>query len=129
MRTALLGIALGIGLFVAGAAAQHDEHHQDKAVPPAQEKKADASKAGGMSRMPEMMVKRQQETAKLVDELVKSLAAIESEHDQAKLKAKLAAHGALLKELQAKVQSESHRMEMMHQKMMGGSNSDKADNK
>lgn len=129
MRTALLGIALGIGLFVAGAAAQHDEHHQDKAPPPAQGQKADTGKAGGMmSRMPEMM-KRQQEIGKLVDELAKSFAAIESEHDQAALKTKLAAHGALLKELQAKVQSESHRMEMMHQKMMGGSNSDKADNK
>jgi hypothetical protein len=61
----------------------------------------------------------QQETARLVDRLLASLAAIETEKDPAALKEKLAAHRALLKELQAKVEAESGRMEKMHQ-MMGG---------
>jgi len=60
------------------------------------------------------------ETGNLVDRLTKSFAAIEAEKDPAALKGKLAEHGALLKELQKNVQSQSHMMDMM-QHMMGGS--------
>jgi len=68
--------------------------------------------------MGQMMADRA-EIGKLVDELAKSFAAIEAEKDPAALKAKLAKHGKLLKELQAKVQAESKMMEHMHQMMMG----------
>ena len=68
--------------------------------------------------MGQMMADRA-EITKLIEELAKSFAAIESEQDPAALKAKLAEHGKLLKELQAKVQAESKMMEHMHGMMMG----------
>ena len=119
-KSILVAIAVATGLFVTGAVAQHEEHHQDSAVPPADK----AGKNGGMmsgdmmSQMPQMMI-GQSETAKLVDLLTKSFAVIEAEKDRAKLKDKLAEHGSLLKELQMKVQAQSHMMELM-QHMMGG---------
>lgn len=122
-RTILVAAAVTAGLFVTGAVAQHEEHHQDQVTPTAD--KADISKSGGMmsgnmmTQMPKMMM-GQTETGKLVDQLTKSLAGIEAEKDPAALKAKLAVHGALLKELQTNVQSQSHIMDMM-QHMMAGS--------
>ena len=119
-KSILIAIAVATGLFVTGAVAQHEEHHQDPAVVPADK----AGKTGGMmsgdmmSQMPQMMI-GQSETAKLVDLLTKSFAAIEAEKDRAKVKEKLAEHGSLLKELQTKVQAQSHMMERM-QHMMGG---------
>ncbi len=111
-RNMLFGIAIATGLFVTGAVGQHEEHHKDQAD----------TKTGGMmagKMMPQMMM-GQNETGKLVDQLIHSLAAIEAEKDPAALKAKLTEHGSLLKELQTKVQGQSHMMEMM-QHMMGGS--------
>jgi hypothetical protein len=60
--------------------------------------------SGGMA-----MMAQHQETAKLIDQLVASFAAIDAEKDPAVLKGKLAEHGTLLKQLQAKSQ-ESMRM-------------------
>jgi hypothetical protein len=117
MKAAIVTIA-ALGLFVAGAAAQHEGHHSDQA--PAQAGMTGPNACGPMmSQMPSMMM-GQTDSWKLVEELQKSLAAIEAEKDPAALKAKLAEHGALLKQLQAKVLSQSHRMEMM-QHMMSGS--------
>lgn len=121
MKAILLAAAIGSGLLVIGATAQHEEHHQDQAAPPPSQKdKGKPGMSGGMmSEMPQMMM-GQQETARLADELLKSFAAVQSENDPAALKTKLEAHGALLKQLQSKVQGQSHMMEMM-QHMMGGS--------
>jgi len=119
-KSILIAIAVATGLFVTGAVAQHEEHHQDPVVLQADKE----GKTGGMmsgdmmSQMPQMMI-GQSETAKLVDLLTKSFAAIEAEKDRAKVKEKLAEHGSLLKELQTKVQAQSHMMERM-QHMMGG---------
>ena len=125
-------IGVAMGLFVTDAAAQHEEHHQDQTAPPpaSATDKADTAKAGGMmsgnmmsqmmSQMPPMMM-AQNETAKLVDRLTTSLAAIEAEKNPTARKKKLAEHGLLLKELQAKVGAQSHMMDMM-QHMMGGVN-------
>jgi hypothetical protein len=66
------------------------------------------------------MMMGQNDTAKLVDQLTKSFAAIEAEKNPTARKKKLAAFGVLLKELQAKVQAQSHMMDMM-QHMMAGS--------
>ena len=132
MRTRNMVVAIGVatGLLVTGAAAQHEEHHQDQTAPPSASTtdKADTAKAGNMmsgnmmsqmmSQMPPMMM-GQNETAKLVDRLATSLAAIEAEKNPTARKKKLAEHGLLLKELQAKVGAQSHMMEMM-QHMMGG---------
>ena len=123
-------IAVATGLLVTGAVAQHEEHHQDQAAAPAD--KTDTGKTGGMmsgnmiSQMPQMMAQMpqmmmgQNETGKLVDRLMTSLAAIEAEKNPTARRKKLAEHGMLLKELQTQVQSQSHRMDMM-QHMMSGS--------
>lgn len=103
-------IALAIGFGAPNAIAQHDHHEEPAAAPT--DKSADA-KAGGM--MCGMMAEKE-EAAKIVDQLVKSFAAIEAEKDPAALKARLAAHGVLLKELQSKNQTHSQKMEMMHSK-------------
>jgi len=117
MRTTKLigAMVVGTGLFVTGAWAQHEEHHQDQAAPAAAQN--GTGKAGGM--MSGGMMMGQNDTAKLVEQLTKSFAAMEAEKDPTALKAKLAAHGVLLNELQAKVQAQSHMMDMM-QHMMGG---------
>ena len=114
-RNIFCAIAFGTCLFATNAFAQHEEHHQDQSVPAVD--KADASKAGGM--MSSCMMIGQNETGKLVEQLLKGFAAIEAEKDSTALKAKLAEHGSLLKELQTKIQTQSHMMDMM-QHMMGG---------
>lgn len=117
--TIVFAAVVTAGLFMTGAVAQHQEYHQDQAATPAD--KTDTGQTGGI--MPQMMM-GQNETAKLVDQVVKSFAAIEAEKDPTALKAKLVKHNALLKELQAKVQAQSHMMDMMQrmmQNMMGGS--------
>jgi hypothetical protein len=109
--------------------AQHEEHHQDQPAAPAD--KPDTGKTGGMisgnmmSQMPQMMAQMpqmmmgQNETGKLVDRLMTSLAAIETEKNPTARRKKLAEHGMLLKELQTQVQSQSHRMDMMQHMMFG----------
>ncbi len=117
MKTRTMIMTAAFGLLVGGAAAQHEEHHEGQAPP---QTKPGSNMCGPMmSQMPSMMT-GQTETGKLVDELQKSLAAIEAEKDPAALKVKLAEHSALLKQLQAKVQGQAHMMDMM-QHMMGGS--------
>jgi hypothetical protein len=131
-RSMVGAIAVATGLFVTGAVAQHEEHHQDQAAP------SDTNKPGGMtpgnvmSQMPQMMM-GQNETGKLVDRLMTSFAAVEAEKNPTARKEKLAKHGMLLKELQTNVQAQSHMMEMMQQmmavsmmdgKMMGGTLTD-----
>jgi hypothetical protein len=126
-RNMMVAVVVTTGLLVTGAAAQHEEHHQDQTAPPVGQ--ADTGKAGGMmsgnmmsgnmmSHMSQTMM-GQDETGKLVDQLVKSFAAIEGEKDRSALKKKLAEHGLLLKELQTRVEAQAHMMNMM-QHMMGG---------
>jgi hypothetical protein len=74
-----------------------------------------------MGQMGQMMTTRA-ELAKVTDQLVNGFAAIENEKDPAALKQKLAEHGKLLKELQTKLQGQSHMMEHMHGMMMGDRN-------
>lgn len=118
MRSVLVTAAIAAGFCVSGALAQNG---QDQASTP-------AGKSAGcgqmMSQMHCMMMGQmmtgQAETAKLVDELQKSLTAIEAaQNDPAVFKAKLAEHGELLKQLQAKVQDQSRMMDMMRHMMSG----------
>lgn len=122
MSTLIVTVAAVAGLLVAQVPAQHEEHHQDKAQRPSEPDTKSSGMMSGemMPRMMPQMMMGQTDTAKLTDVLLKSFAAIEAEKDPAALKAKLAEHGALLKQLQAKVESQSHMMEMM-QHMMSGS--------
>jgi len=62
----------------------------------------------------------QNETSQLVDRLIASLTAIELEKNSSARKQKLAEHGALLKELQTKVQAQSHMIEMMQRMTISG---------
>lgn len=112
MRSVLIRAAIVAGFCVSGALAQNG---QDQA--PAQVGRS-AGCGQAMSQMHPMMM-GQTETAKLVDELQKSLAAIEAEKDPGALKAKLAEHGELLKQLQAKIQGQSRMMDMMNHMMSG----------
>ena len=72
---------------------------------------------GMMGQMMPMMAEHAA-AAKLADQLVAGFAAIETEKDPAALKAKLAAHVKLLRELQGKLQGQSKMMEHMHGMMM-----------
>lgn len=99
--------AVGLGLLVTGAAAQHEDHHAGQTASPAE----------SSSAMPKMMAE-QKEILGLVDRLVASQSSMEAETDPAMLKQEILEHGAMLKELQTKIQSHSHQMRMMHSMMM-----------
>src|SRR5579862_6369228 len=134
MRRMSIAVAFAAvaSLFLTSAVAQHEGHNHGQAAPTGQDAQtgqaappSDKADTGGMMSK---MAKEQEETGKLVERLMKSFAAIEAEKDPTVLKEKLAAHGALLKELEAKVQAHARKMEMMHQ-MMGGSKMGGADKK
>jgi hypothetical protein len=71
-------------------------------------KSIDMGQTRGMTPMMHQMMAGHGEAAKLVDQLVASLAAIEAAKDRKARKQKLAGHGALLKELQTKLQAQNH---------------------
>jgi hypothetical protein len=102
-------LTLSLGLFGARALAQDMQHHPGHAS-------AD-NKQMMPGKMPQMMT-TQHEAATLADQLLKSFAAIKGEKDPAVLQNKLEEHQALLRELQAKLQTQSQMMEKMHGQMM-----------
>jgi hypothetical protein len=112
LRMWVISVAMATGVFATGALAQHEGHQPNQTAPPA-DKAGPHSMAGMMAEM-----QGQQEAVRLVDRSLASLDAIEAEKDPAALREKLAAHRALLKELQAKIEAQSSRMEKMH-RMMG----------
>ena len=122
MRTGVMVIAVAVatGLLVTAAVAQHEGHHEDQATPLPD--KTDTAQTGGMtsSKMMFQTMTGQSEIGKLVDQLMKSFAAIESEDDPAALREKLAEHGLVLSKLQTTVQAQSRRMDMMQNMMSGG---------
>lgn len=102
-------------LMVDGAVAQHEGH----GAPPA-DKSAAQPTNDAKHEMKGGMMAEHAEAAKLADQLVAGFAAIENEKDPAALQAKLAEHGKLLKDLQAKLQGPAKKMENMKGKMMMG---------
>jgi hypothetical protein len=122
MRTGVMVIALAVAtsLLVTAALAQHEGHHEDQAVPPPD--KTDTGKTGGIisAKMMSQTMTGQGETGKLVDQLMNSFAAIETENDPTALREKLVEHGLLLTKLQTTVQAQSRRMDMMQNMMSGG---------
>ena len=121
-KTIAMTPALSTGLLVTGAGAQYEQHHSDQTSAPADKDKMMMTPG----KMPQMMT-TQQEVTTLANQLLKSFAAIENEKDPVVLQKKLAEHGALLKELQTKLQEQSQVMEKMRGQMimmghmMGGS--------
>jgi hypothetical protein len=108
-KTIAMTLTLSTGLLVIGAFAQNAQHHSGQAP---------AGNSEMMSgKMPPMMT-TQREAGTLADQLLKSFAAIKDERDPAVLQKKLEEHGALLKELQAKLQTQSQMMEKMRGQMM-----------
>jgi hypothetical protein len=126
MRNIFLVSVFAVGtLLVTGAIAQHEEHHQDQATPPA-DKSAAMPRMGQTGQMGQMMgqmmpmMAAHNEAAKLADQLVNGFAAIENEKNAKERAEKLAEHGKLLRELQANLKGQSQMMEHMHGMMMGG---------
>jgi len=130
MRNIFLVSVFAVGtLLVPGAIAQHEEHHGTQAAP-APDKSAAMPMGQMMTQMNQMtgqmtgqigqMMTTRAEVAKLTDQLVNGFAAIENEKDAKVRSEKLAEHGKLLKELQAKLQGQSQMMERMQGMMMGG---------
>jgi hypothetical protein len=99
----IVTLAFATGLFATGAVAQHEDHQNGQ---------SDAPKTNKMMSHMQQMRMGQDETRKLLDQLLTSFAAIEAEKDPVALKQKLAEHGALLKKLQTQVQARSHMMDM-----------------
>jgi hypothetical protein len=108
-KTIAMTLTLSTGLLVTGALAQNVQHHSGQG--PADNNETMSGK------MPQMMT-TQREVSTLVNQLLKSFAAIKDEKDPAVLKNKLDEHEALLKELQAKLQTQSEMMEKMRGQMM-----------
>ena len=118
IRNPVIAIAMATALSATGALAQHAENHTDQAAPAVTAMdRSDAGKAGGM--MSGGMLMGQNEIGKIVEQLIQSFAAIQAEKDPTAIKAKLVQHGALLKELQAKVQDQAHMMDVMQHMMVG----------
>ena len=112
MRNIFLVSVLAVATLLAiGAVGQ-------QATPPP-DKSAGMPMNGMMGQMMPMMAAHA-EAAKMVDQLVNGFAAIENEKDAKVRDEELAEHGRLLKELQAKLQTQTPMMEHMHGMMMGG---------
>ena len=109
-NTILATLVLGLlSSFVIRAVAQSPEHHPGQM--------GQSGMSGGMMSHDMMaqhqkMMTQHEEMGKLIDQAVKSFAALENEKDPALFKKGLAEHGALLKELQSKFQQNSGMMEM-----------------
>jgi len=104
----LAAMVVTAGLFITGVLAQHEGHQQGQASTPADQ--GGKMMCGNMASDMSKMAMGQDATARIADQLQKSFAAIQAEQDPAALKEKLAAHGALLKELQDSLQAKSHSM-------------------
>jgi hypothetical protein len=108
----IMSLLVGVlSLFLAGAAAQHSEHH------PGQSGNEPRMSGGMMSHdmmaQYQKMMTQHQEMGKLLDQLVKNYAALENERDAALVTKKLKENNALLKQLQSKFQQGSGKMGMM----------------
>lgn len=130
MRTrTIITAVVGAGLLLTGAMAQQEEHQNAMCGNTAEMTCCNSMPgmtAPGMTgMMPQMMPMMHQmmadngETAKLLDQVVNSFAAIQAEKDPVVIKQKLAEQGALLKELQAKLQAQTQTMQQRMGPMMG----------
>lgn len=108
-RTMIAALLLAaLSLFAFRATAQQSEPHQGGMM------------SQDMMTQHQKMMTRHQEMGNLIDQLVKSFSALETEKDPALLKKKLAEHGALLKEMQSKFQQNSGMMTMGQMGQMSG---------
>lgn len=109
-----------LSLFIAGARAQHDQHHPQKAAP-------EQTKPGMMegSKMGEQMMAHHQKMQTLMDQMMQSMAAMEGAKDMTAMKSLMAQHRALLAQMHEEMMQQDRMMPQMadHMKtcpMMGG---------
>ena len=72
---------------------------------------------GGMMGMMGQMTTHHQQMSTLMNKLMQSMAAIQSEKDPAALKSKLAEHQALLSQLRSQMMQQGNMMQMMSGQM------------
>jgi hypothetical protein len=128
--TFLAAVLLAFGI---GAAAQHShDHSQDQAQQdqPAQGQSSPGMMGGGMmgqgagqgkgmmdGDMMSQMATHHQQMSELMNKLMQSMAAIQSEKDPEALKSKLAEHKALLDQMHSQMMQQGKKMEMMSGQM------------
>ena len=118
MKTNILRIVLPAVLLVTGAVAQ-EQHAPDHSQLPMSG--MDGMCGMTMSHMTDMTAGHA-EAAKIVEQLQNNLAAIQAEKKPAAQKEKLAAQAALLKDLAAKLNTQSQMMTMMQGLQCGDMN-------
>lgn len=97
---------------VGGALGQHDEHH------PQNHTTQEPSKPGtDMMGMMSQMTSHHQKMTTLMNKLMDSMKAIETEKDPAALKLKLAEHRALLEQMHAEMMRQGGMMQNMSRQM------------
>ena len=106
MLVVLVGV---MALFLTGAVAQQEQYHPEQSGPQT------GFPMGSM--MSGTMMGQQQETTKLLNELLESSAVLEKESDPTVLKNKLAEQRAVLEQLQTKFQQHSEMMQKMMEQM------------
>jgi len=122
MLVALVGV---MALFLTGAVAQQEQHHSEQSGPQTGFLMGSMMSGGTMSEgmamcqqmMSGTMMGQQQETTKLLNELLESSAVLEKESDPTVLKNKLAEQRAVLEQLQTKFQQHSEMMQKMMEQM------------
>ena len=113
IRTLFAATVLTAGLSVGTLQAQHDDHQAPAPSADQAKGKMGMGMMGQMAdHMSEMMGGHRQ-VVDLVAKISQSFAAMQAEKDPAALAKKMAEHGALLKELETKVQAHSAMMEKM----------------
>lgn len=118
----VVALAAVISAFGVGALAQQQQRSASE--PSNQPSPTQSSKAGmmggGMMGMMGQMGNHHQQMVENMNKLMESMSAIEAEKDPAALRAKLAAHRALLEQMRGQMMQQGSMMQHMQQ-MMGGS--------
>jgi hypothetical protein len=122
MASALFAAALFVsGIGAAGQGSSQDQTIQDQSKPGMMgggvmgqgAGQGQGMMGGGMMGMMGQMTAHHQQMSTLINNLMQSMAAIQSEKDPEALKSKLARHQALLKEMQSQMMQQGNRMQMM----------------
>lgn len=114
----VVALAAVISAFGVGALAQQQKR---SASEPQSQPSQPGMMGGGMMGMMGQMGNHHQQMVENMNKLMESMSAIEAEKDPAALRAKLAAHRALLEQMRGQMMQQGNMM----QQMMGGSGNTK----
>ncbi len=116
-------LAAALSVFSVTAVAQHTQHH------PQQQATQEQSKPGmmghgmtgqgmmGPGMMGQQMMARHQDMAKMMDQLMQSMAGMENAKDMSAMKTRLAEHRALLEQIHEKMMQQGKMMPQMVDRM------------